>query len=85
MICSDKDFDFPLTVISKLLGRNWKGGEFKEVTLGGVKVKSKNFGSFEVMPFEQAYEYDIIQYYFKYFSYFEIKSQHLWLSLYSQQ
>ena len=48
VICSDPEFDFPLQIISKQLGRKWQGGEFEEVELGDVKVKRKNFGTFKV-------------------------------------
>ena len=48
VICSDPDFDFPLQIISKLLGQKWQGGEFEEIEVGDVKVKRKNFGNFKV-------------------------------------
>ena len=47
VICSDPNFKFPLAIISKLLGTKWKGGHFEEKTIGGVKMKRKNFGDFQ--------------------------------------
>ena len=46
-ICSDPDFNFPLQVISKLLGRKWKDGIDEEVQIGDMKVFRRNFGDFK--------------------------------------
>ena len=47
VLCCDPDFDFPLQIISKLLGTKWKGGFFEEIEIGDVKLKRKNFGDYK--------------------------------------
>jgi len=46
-ICTDPNFKFPLQVISKLLGKKWKGGVDEEVQIGQEKVFRRNFGDFK--------------------------------------
>ena len=47
VICSNPKFNFPLSIISKLLGTKWEGGYFEEKKFGDVIVKRKNFGHYQ--------------------------------------
>ena len=48
IICCDENFEFPVTIISKLKGARWKSQNTnEEVDLGDQKVLRKNFGKFK--------------------------------------